>query len=65
MQGYGPHAGFWSACRFLDVEGVQEVLAELQRLMPQHDPRQVLLADPTWLLRVERGQKRLGSHPDM
>ncbi|KAL4857589.1 hypothetical protein ACK3TF_002438 [Chlorella vulgaris] len=50
--------------RFLDAELVSEVLEELRRLMPDSDPVQTLLADPTWMLRLERGQKRLGDDPD-
>jgi hypothetical protein len=50
---------------FLDVEHVQEVLDEMRRLMgPTADVRKLLLGDPSWLTRVERGQKRLGQHPD-
>jgi hypothetical protein len=41
-----------------------EVLEELRRLMPDSDPVLTLLADPTWMLRLERGQKRLGDDPD-
>ena len=55
----------WRArARFLDVEGVREVLAEMQRLMPNQDARAALARDPSWLTRVERGVKRLGAHPD-
>ncbi|PRW21043.1 ATP-dependent zinc metalloprotease FTSH mitochondrial [Chlorella sorokiniana] len=50
--------------RFLDAECVGEVLEELRRLMPGKDAAQMLLADPSWLLRVERGRKRLGDDPD-
>ncbi|KAL4420714.1 hypothetical protein ABPG75_010370 [Micractinium tetrahymenae] len=50
--------------RFLDAELVDEVLAELRRLMPALDPVATLLRDPAWLLRVERGRKRLGDDPD-
>lgn len=50
--------------RLLDAEAVDEVLEELRRLMPQHNPVQLLLQDPSWLLRVERGAKRLGQSPD-
>jgi hypothetical protein len=42
------------ACRLLDREAVAEVLAELQLYVPQQDPRQTLLGDPTWMLRLER-----------
>ena len=48
----------------LDSEAVGEVLAELRRLMPGQDPADLLLRDPSWLLRVERGSKRLGQSPD-
>ncbi|PSC71746.1 ATP-dependent zinc metalloprotease FTSH mitochondrial [Micractinium conductrix] len=50
--------------RFLDAELVGEVLSELRRLMPAADPVATLLGDPSWLLRVERGRKRLGDDPD-
>ena len=43
---------------------VGEVLSELRRLMPAADPVATLLGDPSWLLRVERGRKRLGDDPD-
>ncbi|CAL8464994.1 g4529 [Coccomyxa elongata] len=46
--------------RFLDVEGVLEVLEEMERLMPKANSKMVLLRDPSWLMRVERGVKRLG-----
>ena len=46
------------------MEGVREVLAEMARLMPGADARVVLARDPSWLMRVERGVKRLGAHPD-
>ena len=42
------------ACRLLDREAVVEVLADLQRYVPQQDPRQTLMGDPTWILRLER-----------
>jgi hypothetical protein len=32
--------------------------------MPGQDPVATLLADPLWLLRVERGRGRLGDDPD-
>lgn len=32
--------------------------------MPAVDPVATLLGDPSWLLRVERGRKRLGDDPD-
>ena len=50
--------------RFLDLDGVRAVLADLRHLMPKQDPRRLLLSDPSWLLRVQRGQKHLGQHPD-
>ena len=46
------------------MEAVEEVLEEMSRLMPKQDPKMVLVRDPAWLLRVERGTKRLGPHPD-
>ncbi|CAK0787048.1 hypothetical protein CVIRNUC_010264 [Coccomyxa viridis] len=46
--------------RFVDAEAVEEVLEEMRRLMPQKDPKMVLIRDPSWLLKVERGTKRLG-----
>lgn len=49
---------------FLDTERVSEVLVEMKRLLGGSDARQLLLSDPGWLTRVERGQKRLGQHPD-
>lgn len=51
-------------CSLLDAELVQEALTELTRLMPKSDPRKTLLRDPSVVLRVERGPKRLGPHPD-
>lgn len=48
----------------LDAELVQEALNELIRLMPKSDPKRTLLRDPSVVLRVERGPKRLGPHPD-
>lgn len=51
-------------CSLLDAELVQEALTELTRLMPNSDPRKILLRDPSVVLRVERGPKRLGPHPD-
>ena len=56
--------GTGTLCRFVDAEAVEEVLEEMGRLMPNQDPKMVLLRDPSWLLRVERGTKRLGPHPD-
>jgi hypothetical protein len=50
---------------FLDSEGVKEALAELKRLMPKNtDAREMLLRDPSYLLRVQRGQRRIGVNPD-
>lgn len=49
---------------FFDVEAVLEALEELDRLMPGTDVRRMLVQDPSWLTRVERGQRRLGQHPD-
>lgn len=60
---YPPHAP--PTPRLFDTDLVAEVLDELARLMPTHDPRQVLLSDPSWVLKVERGPRRLGQHPDM
>ena len=51
-------------CSLLDAELVQEALNELTRLMPNSDPKRTLLRDPSVVLRVERGPKRLGPHPD-
>ena len=48
----------------MDAEAVEEVLEEMSRLMPKQDPKMVLIRDPSWLLKVERGTKRLGPHPD-
>ncbi|KAK9837304.1 hypothetical protein WJX81_005157 [Elliptochloris bilobata] len=50
--------------RLLDGTAVEEVLTEMRRYVPSKDPRQALLDDPTWLLRLERGPRRLGPHPD-
>lgn len=38
-----------------------EVLEELQRYVPSQDPRQTLLRDPTWLLRLERSAPLLAA----
>lgn len=51
-------------CRFLDAEAVEEVLGELQRLMPKQDNTRFLINNPDWITKVERGPKRLGPHPD-
>ena len=40
------------------------MLEELRRLMPSQGPVALLLQDPSWMLRVERGSKRLGQPPD-
>ena len=49
----------------LDSEAVQEVLDDLSRLMPKGtDVKRMLADDPTLLLSVGRGTKRLGDHPD-
>jgi len=49
---------------FLVTECVREVLAEIQRLMPKSNAAALLMSDPDWLLRVQRGQQWLGLHPD-
>ncbi len=51
-------------CSLLDAELVQEALNELTRLMPNSDPKQTLLRNPSYVTKVERGPKRLGPHPD-
>ena len=51
-------------CRLLDAEAVEEVLGELQRLMPNQDNKRFLINNPGWMTKVERGPKRLGPHPD-
>ena len=51
-------------CRFMDAEAVEEVLEELQRLMPKQDNKRFLINNPDWITKVERGPKRLGPHPD-
>lgn len=49
----------------LDSEAVQEVLDDLQHLMPKGtDVKKMLASDPSLLLSVGRGTKRLGDHPD-
>lgn len=49
----------------LDSECVEEALAELERLFPANtNVRHMLLRDPAYLLRVQRGQRRIGAHPD-
>lgn len=49
---------------FLVTECVQQVLGEIQRLMPNANAAALLVSDPDWLLRVQRGQQWLGLHPD-
>lgn len=49
---------------FLETECVEEVLENLGRLVPGRPARDLLLDDPTWLLRAQRGQRWLGEHPD-
>lgn len=48
----------------LDAELVQEAINELTRLMPNSDPKQTLLRDPSYVTKVESGPKRMGPHPD-
>eukprot|EP00892_Ulva_mutabilis_P000923 jgi/Ulvmu1/10831/UM007_0005.1 len=49
----------------LDSEGVSEALEELLRLMPAGTNVQaMLMRDPDYILRVQRGQKRIGLNPD-
>lgn len=50
----------------LDSEGVAEALEELQRLMPDGtDVQAMLLRNPDNILRVQRGQRRIGLNPDV
>lgn len=50
---------------FLDSEGVREALNEVKRLMPEAtDASAMLRRDPSFLLRVQRGQRYLGENPD-
>ena len=49
---------------FLEPECVAEVLDNLGRLVPGRPARDLLLDDPQWLLRAQRGQRWLGEHPD-
>lgn len=50
----------------LDSECVAEALAELERLFPATtNVRHMLLRDPTYLLRVQRGKNRIGVHSEM
>lgn len=60
-----------SVCRLVEVqplflvtECVEQVLGEIQRLMPNANAAALLVSDPDWLLRVQRGQQWLGLHPD-
>lgn len=49
----------------LDSERVGEALEELERLFPATtNVKHMLLRDPAYLLRVQRGQSRIGVHPD-
>lgn len=45
---------------FLETECVLDVMDNLGRLIPGRPVRELLLDDPTWLLRAQRGQKWLG-----
>jgi hypothetical protein len=45
-------------------ECVGLALAELQRLLPGVDAAALLASDPSWVLRLQRGQQWLGQHPD-
>ncbi|KIZ03573.1 hypothetical protein MNEG_4388 [Monoraphidium neglectum] len=49
---------------FLEPDCVEDVLGTLGRLIPGRPARELLLDDPTWLLRAQRGQRWLGEHPD-
>lgn len=51
---------------FLDQQHVLEVLEEMGRFMggTAEGLKATLANDPSWLLRVERGQQRLGINPD-
>lgn len=48
---------------FLDTRCVRAVLDEMRRLLPG-DAAAALARDPSWLLRLQRGQEYLGQHPD-
>jgi hypothetical protein len=50
--------------RVLKAEVVEEVLEEMNRLMPGSDCSKVLIEDPSWISRLERGRKHLGDDPD-
>ena len=49
---------------FLEPECVADVVDNLRHLVPVRTPRDLLLEDPSWLLRAQRGQRWLGEHPD-
>jgi hypothetical protein len=50
---------------FLDSDGVSDALLEIKRLMPTGtDASAMLRRDPSFLLRVQRGQRYLGENPD-
>lgn len=50
---------------FLDADGVEEALQELDRLMPNGtNTKSLLIKDPSYLLQVQYGQKRIGVNPD-
>eukprot|EP00775_Hariotina_reticulata_P005263 gene5263-5498_t len=50
---------------FLVTPCVEQVMQEISRLMPScKDPAALLVSDPDMLLRLQRGQKYLGMHPD-
>jgi len=49
---------------FLETECVEEVMGNLAHLIPSRPVRELLLDDPSWLLRAQRGQRWLGEHPD-
>jgi hypothetical protein len=48
----------------LDSECVEETLKELELLFARKNVANMLLRDPSYMLRVQRGQKRIGVHPD-
>ena len=43
---------------------MQEALEMLKALIPGKDPRETLVASPSFMSRVERGSSRLGDNPD-
>lgn len=49
---------------YLEPECVADVVDNLGHLIPGKAPRELLLDDPSWLLRAQRGQRWLGEHPD-